>query len=156
VDGARREVVLHPGTGGPHGAGQHAWDRFLPWWNIGFALTVAATAGLAVAEVHDPVRLAVLLALYACLSLLYAFTLGRWVCSGGGTRRSGLFYLAAAFAIFATACFIFPGSALLLFILVPHCFMLLWIRPAIVAVVGLVLVNAGAELANNGINVSAG
>ncbi len=41
-------------AGGSPGAGQHAWDRFVPWWTAGFALTVAATAGFAIAEVHDP------------------------------------------------------------------------------------------------------
>ena len=139
---------------GPRGAGQYACEGFVLWWNGDFVLTVAATVGLAVAEVHNTVRLGTLLALYACLSLLYAFTLGRWVGSGGGSKRSGLFYLAGAFAIYTAACFLFPGSALLLFILVPHCFLLLSFRPAIMAILGLVLVNAGAVLAYNGINVA--
>jgi signal transduction histidine kinase len=147
-------IVPPSRTGPPPGAGQHAWDRFAFWWNASFVLAVLATVGLAVAEVHDLVSLAILLALYAGWSLLYALTLGQWTGSCGGSKRSRLFYLATAFAIFTAACFVFPGSALLLFVLVPHCFCLLSLRPAVVAVVGLVLVNAGAELAHNGINMA--
>jgi signal transduction histidine kinase len=151
-------VATGPSVDGPaegsRGAGQHAWDRFVPWWNAAFALAVAATAGFAIAEVRDPARLATLLALYACLGLLYALTLGRSACSRDGSKRSGQVYLVGAFTIFTAACFLFPGSALLLFILVPHCFALLRLRPAVMAVLGLVLVNAGAELAYNGINVA--
>jgi signal transduction histidine kinase len=155
VVGESREVVGgDPGDRPQQGAGHDAWDRFAPWWNVGFFLTVAATAGFAVAEVHDPVRLATLLALYGCLSLLYALTLGRPGRPAARSRWSGLFYLGGSFAIFTAACFLFPGSTLLLFVLVPHCFMLLWLRPAVVAVLGLVLVSAGAQLANNGINAA--
>jgi signal transduction histidine kinase len=135
-------------------AGQHAWDRFTPWWNASFAVTVAAAAAFAAAEVHGALRLAAVLALYAGLVMLYVLTLVRPLTAGSGGVRAGFIYLSGAFAIFTAGCFLFPGSALLLFILIPHSFMLLRLRPACVAVLGLALVNAGAELANNGVSTA--
>ncbi len=138
------------------GTGPNAWDGFVPWWNWAFAVTLAATTAFAVIEVHGAGRLAAVLALYAALAVLYVLTLARSVgsSSGAGSGRAGFIYLSGAGAIFAAACALFPGSALLLFVLVPHCFMLLRLRPAFVAVLGLALVYAAAELANNGVNTA--
>ena len=155
--------LVHAGAsteGGPveaaPGPGQHAWDRFMPWWHCAFAATVAVTAAFAAIEVQGGVRLAALMALYGGLVLLYVLTLARPSPSGTDARRvrPGFIYLALAFAIFAASCALFAGSALLLFILIPHCFMLLRLRPALVAVAGLVLVNGGAELGSIGISTA--
>lgn len=141
MDGAGRTV----GAGGP---GPHVWDRFLPWWNFAFGVTVAVTAAFAAVEVPGAARLAAVLGLYASLCVLYVLTVARWVgTSAAHPPRAGLTYLVGAFAIFTISCFFFPGSGLLLFILIAHCFMLLRLRAAFVGVVGLVLANAGAELA---------
>ena len=149
----RGPVVAGVEVGGP---GRHAWDRFVPWWNCAFAVTLLATAAFAVAEVESTGRLAAVLGLYAALAVLYVLTVARSAgsSSGGGSERARFMYLTGAFAIFTAACFLFAGSALLLFMLIPHCFMLLRLRPALVAVTGLALINAGAELAHNGISTA--
>ena len=59
-------------------------------------------------------------------------------------------YLVGACALFIAASFIFPGTGFLLFVLIPQCFMFMDVRPAFVAVVGLVFVDAGANLTVSG------
>jgi type III secretory pathway component EscT len=51
-----------------------------------------------------------------------------------------------------TASFVYPGAGYPLFILIPQCFMIMEPRPAYVAGLMLVVVNAGAGLVDRGAN----
>ena len=163
MDSSKRAIVELSGAGASGRAGlrakehagtEHAWERFGPWWHAGFVATVAVTATWSAVELqHDLLRLATMLALLACLSLWYALTPGKFEsdpesgCSFPSKHRGGLVYLAGAFSLFAAATFVYPGAGFLLFVLIPHCFMMLRPRPAFVAVMGLTAVNVGAQLA---------
>lgn len=125
-------------------AGEHAWVTLMPWWHAGFAATLVGTAASVAVQLPLGWRLGVTLGLYAALAALYIATPGKF------RGRGGLVYLVGALAIFGAATFVFPGSAYLLFILVPHSFMLLPFRSAFVALVGLILVNAGSQLSYEG------
>jgi signal transduction histidine kinase len=122
----------------------------MPWWHAGFAVTVVGTAVFCASQLHDDLpRLFALLALFGALSLLYGLLMtGKLDLLGAGS--STLVYLTGAFVLFAGAVFLFPGAGFLLFALIPHCFMLLDVRPAIAAVIGLTAINVGADLYYSG------
>ena len=137
-----------------HAGSQHAWDRFGPWWHAAFAGTVAATATWSAVQLWDDLpRLLTMMGLLACFALWYVLTPGKFRSASENEsdfpsrQRDRLIYLAGAFSLFAAATFVFPGAGFLLFVLIPHCFMMLRLRPAFVAVIGLTAVNVGAQLA---------
>ena len=72
----------------------------------------------------------------------------------GSKQRRRLVYLAGAFSLFGAAAFVYPGAGFLLFVLIPHCFVMLRLRPAFVAVIGLTAVNVGAQLAYSRLDVA--
>jgi signal transduction histidine kinase len=90
-----------------------------------------------------------LLGLYAALAVLYILTPQKF---GRADKRGRVIYLCGAFAIFALASFVFPGTGFLMFALIPQCFMLLPPRPAFAGVIGMTLVLVGANLAYSGVN----
>jgi len=133
---------------------QHAWNRFGPWWHAAFAATVISTATWSAVQLwHDLPRLLTMMGLLGCFALWYSLTPGKFKPASetegdfGSKQRDRLIYLAGAFSLFAAATFVFPGAGFLLFVLIPHCFMMLRLRPAFVAVIGLTAVNVGAQLA---------
>lgn len=137
-----------------HAGSEHAWERFRPWWHAGFAATVAVTATWSAVELqHDLPRLLTMIGLLGCFALWYTLTPGKFEtapegnCKFPSKHRGGLIYLAGAFSLFAAATLVYPGAGFLLFVLIPHCFMMLRPRPAFVAVIGLTAVNVGAQLA---------
>ena len=131
------------------GERQHAWDTLLPWWHAGFAVVLVATGTFGTIELLGTWRLPCLLVLYAALAVLYVLTPHKFNCED---KRGCVIYLCGAFAIFAAASFVFPGTGFLMFALVPQCFMLLALRPAFTAVIGMTMVLAGANLAYSGVN----
>jgi signal transduction histidine kinase len=131
-------------------AGEDVWVRFMPWWHAGFAVTVVGTAVFCASQLHDDLpRLFVLLALFGALSALYGLLMAAKL-DLLGPGSSNLVYLTGAFVLFAVAVFVFPGAGFLLFALIPHCFMLLELRPAIAAVIGLTAINVGAGVYYSG------
>lgn len=139
-----------PGAGcdGPGNAQEHAWVRLMPWWHLAFAVTLLATAIYSAVVLYGTWRAPVVLGLYAVLGLLYLLTPGKF--SNGPGR---VVYVTGAFIIFGVAVFVFPGTSFLLFIFVPHCFMLSnGLRAAILAVIGLVLLSTGGTLAYDGVS----
>ena len=136
-----------------HAGGQHVWERFWPWWHAGFAGTVAATAVWSAVQLwNDKPRLLTMLGLLGCFALWYLVTPGKFKSpvnksDFGSKQRRRLVYLAGAFSLFGAAAFVYPGAGFLLFVLIPHCFVMLRLRPAFVAVIGLTAVNVGAQLA---------
>ncbi len=133
---------------------EHAWERFKPWWHAGFAGTVVVTAVWSAVELHDDLpRLVTMMGVLGCFTLWYSLTpekfesASKGSCKSPSKGRGGLIYLAGAFLLFAAASFVYPGAGFLLFVLIPHCFMMLRPRPAFVAVIGLTAVNVGAQLA---------
>jgi len=154
VDGAGRAITVRAAAKGCEGnqvgkqgqVSEHVWVALMPWWHVAFFATVGATAAWSAVEVPASWRLFSLLGLYAGLVLLYLATPGKF--AGGASR---LVYLVGAFALFGTAAFVFPGTGYLLFILIPQCFVLMDLRPAFVAIIGLVMVSGGGELAYSGV-----
>jgi signal transduction histidine kinase len=136
-----------PGTSA--GSRQHAWVTLMPWWHAGFAVLLAATGTFATVELLGSWRLPCLLGLYAALAVLYILTPQKF---GRADKRGRVIYLSGAFAIFALASFVFPGTGFLMFVLIPQCFILLPLRPAFVGVIGMTLVLVGANLAYSGVN----
>ncbi|MGH9104785.1 MAG: sensor histidine kinase, partial [Acidimicrobiales bacterium] len=134
----------------PGGAREHVWVTLMPWWHAAFAVTVAGTAAWTASQLANPGRLAGALALFAGLALLYWLTPGKFA----GRSHQDVVYLAGAFCLFTGTDFIFPGAGFLLFILVPHCFMLMRARLALVATIGLVVVDGAAELASSGVSAA--
>ncbi len=137
-----------------HAGSAHAWERLRSWWHAGFAATVAVTAAWSAVELEDDLpRLLTMMGLLGCFALWYSLTPGKFESAPEGNckvpfkHRGGLVYLAGAFSLFAAAAFVYPGAGFLLFVLVPHCFMMLRPRPAFVAVIGMTAVNVGAQLA---------
>jgi signal transduction histidine kinase len=128
-------------------AKQHVWVSLLPWWHAAFAATVLVTAGFGALELAATWRLYTVMGLYAALVLLYLSTPGKFAGS-----RAGNVYLLGAFVLFVVASFIFPGSGFLMFVLIPQSFALMGLRPAYVAVIGMVAANGGGELAYSGAN----
>jgi len=137
------DVCVRQGTG----ASEHAWVTLMPWWHVAFAATLVATSAWSAIELGGTWRLGALLGLYAGLALTYLLTPGKF--ARGRARPA---YLIGAFAIYTAACFVFPGSGFLLFVLIPQCFMTMRVRPAFVAVIGLIMVTAGGNLAYSGVN----
>jgi signal transduction histidine kinase len=145
-------VSQPPGTplpGTSAGSRQHAWVTLMPWWHAGFAALLAATGTFATVELLGSWRLPCLLGLYAALAVLYILTPQKF---GRADKRGRVIYLCGAFAIFALASFVFPGTGFLMFALIPQCFMLLPPRPAFAGVIGMTLVLVGANLAYSGVN----
>jgi signal transduction histidine kinase len=141
-----------PGTplpGTSVGSRQHAWVTLMPWWHAGFAVLLAATGAFATIELLGSWRLPCLLGLYAALAVLYILTPQKF---DRADKRGRVVYLCGAFAIFAVASFVFPGTGFLMFALIPQCFMLLPARPAFAGVIGMTLVLVGANLAYSGVN----
>src|ERR1700733_14486626 len=136
-----------PGTSA--GSRQPAWGTLMPGWHAGFAGLLAATGTFATFELRGSWRLPCVLALYAALAVLYILTPHKF---NRADKRSRVIYLCGAFAIFAAANFVFPGTGFLMFALIPQCFMLLPLRPAFAGVIGMTLVLAGANLAYSGVN----
>jgi signal transduction histidine kinase len=148
----RLPATLPPATTPPAtrvGSRQHAWVTVMPWWHAGFAALLVATAAFATVEFLGSWRLPCVLALYAALAVLYILTPEKF---NRADRRGRVVYLCGAFAIFAAASFVFPGTGFLMFALIPQCFMLLPLRPAFAGVIGMTMVLAGANLAYNGVN----
>ncbi|HTV13036.1 MAG TPA: histidine kinase [Acidimicrobiales bacterium] len=131
-------------------AGEHVWVRFAPWWHFAFVVTVLGTGALSGFELQGSWRLWASLGLYGALCVLYIATPGKF-----SRQPARLPYMAGAAAIFSAACFVYPGAGFLLFILVPHFFMLAnGIRPAMVAVLGMISVNAASSLDYGGVSQS--
>ena len=128
---------------------QHAWVTVMPWWHAGFATLLAATGTFATVELLGSWRLPCVLALYAALAVLYILTPDKF---SRADKSGRVIYLCGAFAIFAAANFVFPGTGFLMFALIPQCFMLLPLRPAFAGVIGMTLALAGANLAYSGVN----
>ncbi len=135
------------GAGAGTPAGEHAWVRLVPWWHVGFAATVVTTSAFAAFNLQSTGRLAAMLSLYAGLALWYVLLPAKF-----SSRKAGHIYLAGALAIFVAAEFTYPGSGFLFFILIPQCFVLLRLRTSYVAVIGLLVVGAAAELSYSGVN----
>lgn len=141
-----------PGTplpGTSVGSRQHAWVTLMPWWHVAFAALLAATAAFATIELLGSWRLPCVLALYGALAVLYFLTPRKF---NRNDKPARIIYLCGAFAIFALASFVFPGTGFLMFALIPQCFMLLPVRPAFAGVIGMTLVLVGANLAYSGVN----
>jgi signal transduction histidine kinase len=131
------------------GSRQDAWVTLMPWWHAAFGVLLVATGSFGAVELYGSWRLPCLLALYAALAVLYFLTPRKF---HREDERGRVIYLCGAFAIFAVASFIFPGTGFLMFALIPQCFMLLAVRTAFAGVIGMTLVLAGANLSFSGVN----
>ncbi len=131
------------------GPRQDAWVTLMPWWHAAFGVLLVATGAFATIELYGSWRLPCLLGLYVALAVLYLLTPQKF---HRQDKRGRVVYLCGAFAIFAAASFIFPGTGFLMFALIPQCFMLLPVRTAFAGVIGMTLVLAGANLSFSGVN----
>lgn len=133
------------------GAEQHAWVRLMPWWHAAFAVVVAGVGtGAAIQLRGDPVRLGAVLAILAGWAALYAVFMTGWLGWRAFGGSSHLLYLGVSTALFGAATFLWPTCGSLLIVLIPQCFMVLELRPAIAAVTGLSTLNVGADLYQQG------
>lgn len=156
MDGVGRALrPAAPGDLRAGGAGtdEHAWVRLMPWWHAAFVVVFASMAAAAAVELRDdPARLGSVLAILAVWSALYGlFMTDRFTWPRLGSN-SHLVYLGTASALFAAANFLYPTCGFLLIVLLPHCFMVLELRPAVAAVIGLTAINVGADLDHNGVS----
>jgi len=136
--------------------GDHAWARFMSWWHAAFFATVVFTVVWAALDIGISGRFLVAGGLYVLLAAWYLAApdgLFRAQAVPASRRWSASrVYLAGALLLFTVADFVYPGSGFLLFILVPQCFLLLELRPAITAAIGLTVVSTAAQLAVDGVS----
>ena len=128
----------------PHveAAGQHAWERQLPWWHVLFVLILTALliSVWFAQELATTQKIAVS-ALYAALAGWYA-SVGMPALREQSTRGA-VIYIVGAFALFTPAAVIFGATPLLLLVLCAQFFMVLEIRWAVLAVVAFNAVPLG-------------
>jgi signal transduction histidine kinase len=118
----------------------------LPWWHIAFAATVGVTAVLTGADERPAWRVLVALGLYALLVVWYVVAPE----SRLGDGQWGGVYLTGALILFTGAVLVTPFASFLLFVLIPQCFVVLPLRPAWVAVIGLSLLSSTSQLHRSG------
>jgi signal transduction histidine kinase len=128
-------------------AGEARRLLLLRWWHAAFAATVVFTAVWTIADRQTADRQAAALGLYGLLSVWYAITF-----RGLREARTGRVYLAGAAVAFAAAVTASPDASFLLFVLIPQCFVVLALRPAWVAVLGLSMLSSASQLAREGLN----
>jgi signal transduction histidine kinase len=112
---------------------------------------LAGTCAFAAAVLGPGWHRVAVLSLYVMLGALYVVTPGKF----HRKEAACLTYLVGATAVFSAATFIFPGSGLLLMILVAQCYMLLPLRLGLVASTAFVALNAASELAWAGTTTTA-
>jgi signal transduction histidine kinase len=119
----------------------------LHWWHAAFAVTLVFTATWTASVEHPATRVGIATGCYALLGIWYV------VAPGGLVRgRSGGVYLAGALLLFAVSVAVTPYASFLLFILIPHCFVVLPLRPAFAAILGLSALSSAAQLERTGIS----
>jgi signal transduction histidine kinase len=119
----------------------------LRWWHAAFAVTVVFTAAWTGSAEPSPTRVGVAMGCYALLGAWYV------VAPGGLVRGCrGRLYLAGALLLFTAAVAVTPDASFLLFILIPQCFVVLPVRPAWAAVLGLSLLSSASQLERAGVS----
>jgi signal transduction histidine kinase len=128
-----------PGRGpaGPFEPGdQHAFERWGWWWDIYFALVLAATLFVVGQASETAAQRAVAAVLLLATAGLYV-ALGRRVIAGRATGRAGNLFPVGIVALFMAAQGLVGNSGWALFALIPLCFMSAPLRRAIPAVLVL-------------------
>ncbi|MFH9008309.1 sensor histidine kinase [Streptomyces afghaniensis] len=122
-------------------ASAYHWERSFRLWDTYFALVWTATMAyvLAAESPGVPVR-AVAVALLVPLVPLYVLAGRRLIRGDPPDQRQAIAYLAAALGLFLPPAVLVGETRVLTFALIPHCFMTLRLRSALVAVAVINLV----------------
>jgi signal transduction histidine kinase len=118
------------------GAGQHVFDRWNWWWDVYFALVLAATVGVASQSGEPAPKPALAVAVLLAMAVLY-LAIGRRVIADRARPATGAIFVASLVILFVAAESLDSNSGWILFALCPLSFMAVPLRRAIPAVLVL-------------------